>query len=258
MLDAPRDRIRYLTCLARSLPDRWACARCCKLHKIDYWDVPSWFLYRAECEGRYEWRDRDDISNRESYAVVAPSHRHVELTLKYTRLKSLKWRQRNLLRRLLKPYHIPATGGFIKTLYRATLEQSSCYPKVIDGRYLHLFTRTFLEAHDKITREFLARERICHHISSYEENLKMAINMAFSAENTQLFFSCSSCRTDFSIQASPERATLCIWQDLGPEGTVFDPEWESLLSNITQVYHQPGSIRNLYDQLDNNDFYWEF
>jgi hypothetical protein len=79
--------------------------------------------------------------------------------------------------------------------------------------------------------------------------------MAFSTEDTQLFFSCSSCATDFSIQASPERVTIRTWQDLGPEGTVFDPEWESMLCDLTRVYHQPGSIRNLYDQLESNEDY---
>jgi hypothetical protein len=82
--------------------------------------------------------------------------------------------------------------------------------------------------------------------------------MAFLAENIQLFFCCSSCRTDFSIQASPESVTICTWQDLGPEGTVFDPEWESMLCDLTSVYHQPGSVRDLFDQRENNEYYWVF
>ncbi|KAL7920687.1 hypothetical protein ACQKWADRAFT_321959 [Trichoderma austrokoningii] len=258
MLITPQDKVRYLTCLARSLPDQWVCVKCCKLHKTDCFDVPSRFIYHLECEKGFERRDSNSISNRESYAAKMPSHRHVELTLKYARLKSLKWRQQKFLQAPLKPYHIPIEGEFLETLDKNALEQYSFYPKVIDGRYVHLFTQTYLEARNKISRKFLRRERICHHIHGSEGNFTMAVDMAFSAENTQLFFSCSSCGTDFSIQASPERVIIFIWQDLGPEGTVFDPEWESMLCNLTRVYHQPGSIRNLYNQFDSNESYWVF
>lgn len=259
MLATPRDKLRYLTCLARSLPEQWVCAKCCKLHKTCWYDVPADFIYRPECQYGSEWRDQEKISNRDSYALFMPAHRHVELTLKYTRLKSKKWRHREFLQKLLTPHYFPDKESFWTMRDQGILEQFSFCPKVIDGRYVHLSIQTYLKAQTKISRRFLKRERICHHIHGYKESFTMAIDMAFSTENTQLFFCCSSCRTDFSIKASPERVTICTWQDLGPEGTVFDPDWESMLCNNTSIYHRPGSIQNLYNQLEhNNEVYWEF
>ncbi|EHK46695.1 hypothetical protein TRIATDRAFT_42939 [Trichoderma atroviride IMI 206040] len=250
------DKLRYLTCLARSLPDYWVCARCCKLHKIVWRDVPATHLYNPECEyGSDLWRDPEDIQIRNSFALNMPAHRHVQLTLKYTRLRTIKWRQRRRLQRLLEPHYFPDKERFYNHKEEGILEQSSFYPKVIDGRYVHLSVQTYLGAQNTISRQFLRRERICHHIRDYKTNLTMAFDMAFSAKDSQLFFSCSSCGTDFSIQASPELVIICTWQDLGPEGTVFDPEWESMFCDLTRVSHQPGNARKLYDQLENNEDY---
>lgn len=267
MLVTLKDKLRYLTCLARSLPDRWVCAKCCKLHKIFWYDVPAYRIYKPECESGTIWPNREDISNRNTYALHMPAHRHVQLTLKYTRSERLSRKHRKILQSLLKPHYNPDKDNFRTVGDEGILEQHSFTPKVIDGRYVHLSVhlyigvesgssiQNFLGARNKISRWHL-RKDICHHIRGYGSSFEMAIEMAFSAENIQLFFCCNSCRTDFSIQASPERAIIRTWQDLGPEGTVFDPEWESLLSNLTRVYHQPGSIRNLYEQVENNEDYW--
>lgn len=256
MLATLKDKLGYLTCLARSLPDRWVCAKCCKLHQIYWYDVPAYRIYTPACDRDTIWPDREDISNRNTYALHMPAHRHVQLTLKYTRSEKLSWKHRKILQDLLKPHYFPDKERFYTLENDGLLEHSSYYPKVIDGRYVLLFIRTYREGRNKISPHDLRGKGICHHIDGYGLSFSRAIDIAFSAENTQLFFCCNSCRTDFSIQASPERVIISRWQDLGPEGTVFDPEWESLLSDLTSVYHQPGSIRNLYDQLENSEDYW--
>lgn len=258
MLATLEDKLRYLTCLARSLPDQWVCAKCCKLHKTYWLDVPAYYIYTPECEKGTILPNREDISNRNTYALHMPAHRHVQLTLKYIRLGRLSWKHQKRLQKLLKPHYFPVKEKFYTIENKGILEHWSYYPKVIEGRYIYLSIQTYLEGQNKISRQYLKWGDICHHIGGYKESIEIAIDMAFSAENTRLFFCCSSCRTDFSIQASPERVTIYTWQDLGPEGTVVDPEWESMLCDLTRVCHQPGSIRDLYDQLENNEDYWVF
>ncbi|KAL7895966.1 hypothetical protein HDV63DRAFT_395854 [Trichoderma sp. SZMC 28014] len=256
MLATLEDKLAYLSCLARSLPDRWVCAKCCKLHKVYCYDVPAYHTYTPDCEKFTTWPNRQEISNRNTYALHMPAHRHVQLSLKYTRSEKLSRKYRKILQDLLRPHYFPDKKRFYTLENDGLLEHSSYHPKIIDGRYIFLSIDTYLEDQNKITQRYLRGKGICHHIRGYEENYTTAIDIAFSAENTQVFFCCNSCRTDFSIQASPERVIISKWQDLGPEGTVFDPEWESLLSDLTSVYHQPGSIRNLYDQLENSEGYW--
>lgn len=74
---------------------------------------------------------------------------------------------------------------------------------------------------------------------------------AFSATpNASNVSSCLDCGTDISIQISPDRATIHAWQDLGPEATVYDPDWEAIVRENTEVHHQAGSNREIYGQHD--------
>ncbi|KAL6810694.1 hypothetical protein GGI42DRAFT_365240 [Trichoderma sp. SZMC 28013] len=248
-------RLIYLTHLARSLPDRWVCAKCCMLHPTSRWDTPSsWWdtplswLYRPRCGDGYDWSyDKHSESLNFFNHQLSISHRHIELTLKYTRLNNLKRAHQSHLKRLLTAHH----ASSIRVAKGIRLK-GSFYPKVT---YLGVGSNL-------ISQQSIDWIQICPHLAAlgtfslsrdHRMHLGKIIYLAFAAPaNTPIFESCSSCGTDFSVQASPKRATVCIWQDLGPEGSVYDPEWAAMVRETTKIYHRPGSIRELYGQHEHN------
>lgn len=258
------DRLRYLTHLARSTPDRWVCAKCCKLHQTCEWDTP---VYRGAyqipaCRDGKGYVQQDSECKSLANVGYSASHRHVELTLKYARLKSQKKKHRAHLQRLLAPHHYETQSPHTISVAEGILAQSSFYPKVVDGRYLLLTVRTYVAAETLVSPRSINCLQICPHLYSFgafcrrndmEIDLDTVFYMAFSAPpNTPILSSCLACGTDISIQISPERAVVCAWQDLGPEATVYDPDWEAIVRKTKVVYHDAGSIRELFGQLEHN------
>lgn len=260
------DRLQYLTHLARSMPDRWVCAKCCKHHEIYDWDTPICreICYLPPCEDGLGYFDRYNEFKTFPNIEYSPSHRHVELTLKYARLESQKKKHRKHLQRLLAPYHVETQSSRSLSIAEGILLQSSFYPKVVDGRYLLLTVQTYLGVETTVSRRSINFLQICPHLYSFgafcrrddlEIDLDTVFYMAFSAPpNTPIFSSCLACGTDFSVQISQERAVVYAWQDLGPETTVCDPIWQAIVrETAANVYHEAGSIRELYGQHEHND-----
>ncbi|EHK26669.1 uncharacterized protein TRIVIDRAFT_50070 [Trichoderma virens Gv29-8] len=264
ILDTLEYRLLYLTHLARSLPDRWVCAKCCKLHQAYSWDTPSSrAFYLPKCgDGKHWFSEQHSESKSLANHEYSPSHRHVELTLKYARLQSQKRAHRKHLQRLLAPYHAASQRPGTISVVEGILAQRSFYPKVVDGRYLLLTVRTYLGVRTTISRQSIKFIEICPHLYAWGNfslwndatiALDTILYLAFlGPPNTRVSDSCRSCGTDFSVQASPERAIVCAWQDLGPEGTVYDPDWEAIVRETTNISHRPGSIRELYGRQEHN------
>ena len=98
--------------------------------------------------------------------------------------------------------------------------------------------------------------------------LSSAIETSFILRSEEICSACPFCRTDFSIRVSAdlESAELHVWQDLGPEGSPMDEGWNSQVrrhsyrtlrscgvycrTKLATVYHEPGSIRSLFDYND--------
>lgn len=255
----PEEKLLYLAQLARSLPDRWVCVKCCKLHQIYEWDTPvhGRFCY-LRCQDGMDATERYRVS-KVGWPEYSLRHRHVQLTLKYTRMEDNKKRHRKYLQRLLTPHHDRIRGFF--EVAEGILARISVYPKVVNGRYLLLSILVYLEARTKVSRQSIRYIDICSHISDLEtsnvsygmrKNFDEAFDTALSAESTRKYFYCGLCGTDYSIQASPERIVVCIWQDFGPEGTIYDPDWRAIACDDRLVYHQSGSIRKLYGPHEHN------
>ncbi|OIW32119.1 hypothetical protein CONLIGDRAFT_253236 [Coniochaeta ligniaria NRRL 30616] len=71
--------------------------------------------------------------------------------------------------------------------------------------------------------------------------------------NSERHYGCLHCRTDYSVQASPDRVVLRVWQDLGPEGPPRNPAWEfydNCLRRDLVDSKKPGSVRRLYNRGD--------
>ncbi|KAM0524466.1 hypothetical protein ACHAPE_000560 [Trichoderma viride] len=256
----PEDRLIYLAHFSRLQPDRWVCAKCCKLHRIHGKDTPE------TCSSRHlSCVDGLDISERygeSKYLGYAPKHRHVELALKYTRLEDKERKYRKYLLKLLEPYHRRLQEPYW-TITRGVEVRFSAYPKVVNGRYLLLSIWTYLGYKIKPGRKSIRYLDICPHYSQEEvgrnyrwgqigqagiehAGVDQALDTAFATRNTPAHFSCDSCRTDFTIETSSERVTICIWQDFGSEGTIYDVEWGAIARDANFLYHQPQSVRQLY------------
>ncbi|KAL7930194.1 hypothetical protein V8C35DRAFT_324615 [Trichoderma chlorosporum] len=248
-------KLLYLTYLARSLPDKWTYS----------WDTPSsrnFFI--PKCGDGKNWTSTEPSESRSfENEEYSPSHRHIELTLKYTRLKSQKRIHQQHLKRLLTAHHASTQWPCDYDVAKGILAQRSFYPKVVNERYLLLTVRTYLGAGTTISRHSIEFVKICPHLHAWNYHrlrsgllfrLNTVLHMAFSAPpNTQIHDSCPCCRTDFTIQVSLERIIICVWQDLGPEGTIYDPDWGAIVRETTNVSHQPGSIRELYGQWEEHN-----
>lgn len=251
----PEDRLLYLAHFSRLQPDRWVCAKCCKLHRIHEEDTPY------SRSSRYlSCVDGLDISGRygeSKYFAYVPKHRHVELTLKYTRLKDKERKYQKYLLKLLEPCHDRLQEPYW-TITRGVEVRFSAYPKVVNGRYLLLSIWTYLDYEIKVSRKSIRYLDICPHYSQREVRgnfhwgaidqaaIELALDRAFTTRNIPMRFSCGTCGTDFTIQISRGYVTIYIWQDFGSEGTMFDAEWAAIARDTNSVPHQPQSVRQLY------------
>jgi hypothetical protein len=266
------ERAEYLTSMARSMPEQWVCEACLALHPVHGHDIPG-TLHAWTCPRRYYRGDVYDVP------FVDISFRHVQLALKYVRLGNQS--RRSYLHKLVAPYD----HDFNAIRYRGIAAMDpltdeftvnySVYPKVVMGadgdlRYLTLsvwvYEKGCLPVSLYTTRGHLSLSTmgrqlyICKHQAfGYVDPLPEAIDSAFES-NAEQRRSCLGCRTDYSVEASPDRLELRVWRDLD-DGSPIDsrrtrlvvwrdnirsghPHNSALLENVS---HKPGSIRDLYN-----------
>ena len=271
-------RLEYLAALARDLPDQWVCEVCVALHRMNNLDVPTapehmtcprgWRVWLLGAYGIPITQSRHDAGR------VRLDHRHIQLALKCIRLKQDCYR--SYVQKLLAPYHNDsfAAYGFPSTQPKPLTAQYSVYPKVVLGRdgglrYLTLSVWKYHRNHRPVSLDAMGYFNICPHLFLRPDlppqphcpldTLGRAINAALRSRNDtkQQHGACPRCPTDFSVQASPDRAKLLVWQDLGPEGSPMDLAWRSHVFDIGKAArnfrsmglildHAPGSVRKLY------------
>ncbi|POR39602.1 Uncharacterized protein TPAR_00211 [Tolypocladium paradoxum] len=251
------ERLEYLVDRVRNLPGRWLCEVCLQLHHAHVSDTPEhpggvtcplgWQGLRSRGYGLMSFR---------------LDHRHVQLTLKYARMKDANNTHQQYLKALLAPVYASFTtqSGFPNMLHTG----HAVYPKVVAGRYLLLSVYTYLENHTVVTKEAMGKLRICLHQGfapgrtglsrQHSTGLCYTTEAAFHDLGHEKCGFCPLCLTDFSVCVTPECAIICVWQDLGPEGSPLEPAWgthtRAFRSRHYDVYvsHEPGSIRRFHDQ----------
>ncbi|KAK1770470.1 hypothetical protein QBC33DRAFT_555949 [Phialemonium atrogriseum] len=263
----PREQyLEYLAGLAYDMPERWVCEKCMALHSVVEFDTPK-RPCRTLCP--LAWRHG---CYQYSFNCFWPHHRHIQLTLKYTRMLGNKKHQRHL-QNLLAPSH---SRFVIYPLERNVLAaQCSTYPKVeisngnSDGgrrRYLLLSVRRYKAAREIVSPDSMGIVVVCPHMHMYSgpqppgpATLSAYIHAAFKEEDgVEVRGACARCPTDFAVRASPWRATVRAWKDLGSEGSPLDPAWRVHLDDYHQdpvygiqedltIAHEPGSVRKLYE-----------
>ncbi|QYS99376.1 F-box domain-containing protein [Trichoderma simmonsii] len=153
--DTSEERLLYLSQRARSLPDRWVCIECTKLHRINVSDTPAHSLYTL-----YDSKCRNGPEYHGQYGFRL-SHIYVQLTLKYTRLKNMEPRYENYLKSLIAPYHTYLRPNNLDI--NKVKRKYSVYPKIVNGRYLLHTVRRYSQAKGPISMQSMGYISICPH-----------------------------------------------------------------------------------------------
>lgn len=214
------ERLRFLFGLSYVLPDYHMCS-CYEMHKIDLQDVPSHRLYRRDRCTNFELRHYNYWNG------FKVAFHHVQLSLKYTRLKGT---QDEYLKRLMAPIRhrhpllpAPLTSTCIKT------------PRIIDGRYILQTVIKIVGVNPMRDEEFWARLKrfrtmsLCRHndvsrtLRAAREKTKLCEEAFENALSplaltvADLPASCTDCRTDYLVQLQQGEWTFASWQEMGTE-----------------------------------------
>ncbi|KAL7953133.1 hypothetical protein V8C34DRAFT_318434 [Trichoderma compactum] len=270
--DTSEERLLYLSRRARSLPDRWVCTECIKLHRINVSDTPANSLHALWV---FKCRNGLEYYGKYGFRLI---HRHLQLTLKYTRLNKLEPKYENYLKSLIAPYHTYLRPNDLDI--NKVKRKYSVYPKVVNGRYLLHTVWRYYQAKGPISMQSMGYILICPHREGHSptdtpvgffaghispdtqaeangavtidpsQGLYVCIERAFRLLHTEVCSSCIYCTTDFSVRASHKEVVVSVWQDFGGEDTAFSPEWSALVFKLRCVHYHYGSVRKLYDQGD--------
>ncbi|KAI8960772.1 hypothetical protein F5Y11DRAFT_367189 [Daldinia sp. FL1419] len=250
----------YLSRIARDLPDEWG-------------DTPA-TPWRFTCPSPWDqWCKKVyNQPSRLDSRLIQIDHRHIQLALKYTRLKYHSYQL--YLRELLKehrdtafPTHPPPHGqpNILDVEYVAT-------PNIVkdsDGNFRYLLKSTwdYRKAAMEISLVTVGDLKLCPHfhvlghLRDTSTGLLKAIQTVWkeiinSKKNRYKLF-CRRCATDTTITILPEHISVCIYQDFGIKGSPGHINWEKNLANPRlnhpaaerrPMFKNYGSIRKLYDQ----------
>ncbi|EFX03938.1 hypothetical protein CMQ_866 [Grosmannia clavigera kw1407] len=118
------ERAEFLYLVARDIPDRWLCDACMALHEVTVSDTPPCKNTR-HCK---LYKDSYDYARKPALAPV--NYRHVQLALKYSRMKDgISRYHRHHLAKLLEPFSYTKTVCLraYSSIFWARCES---YPKV--------------------------------------------------------------------------------------------------------------------------------
>ncbi|KAK7403494.1 hypothetical protein QQX98_010724 [Neonectria punicea] len=257
--------LEYLAVLARDMPDKWVCELCMDFHPIITSDTPS-LPEMSSCP-------LESMHVDYNLLLFRLKHRHVQLTLKYTRVAQLDRRYRNYLKALLSTTQSTfSTHQFERT---SLITRLDTYPKVVKGNYLLLSILQYTKNLRAVSPYTMGSLRICQHQDlafpsgqrlrlffrygpwRSQMGLSRIVDSAFDSPGIEIQGYCPGCPTDFTVQATSEQATIRIWQNLGTESPPLRSDWvvhtyEYLNFRRRPVeyltYKKPGTVRSLYEK----------
>jgi hypothetical protein len=279
----------YLACLTRDIPQKWVCQVCLTLHHMAESDTPvqpqniscplGWKKWSCVAHG-IPSSQFDARSKRRM-----PEHHHVQLALKFSRLRVYPNYLRHLLQGCLSsPQLHYQTNEKITKLLDA---QYLMYPKIIkdtDDNLRYLLSSRWSYRRDNpaaLVTTLPSSLRVCPHLffrlgeRPWPSGRRFILNDGTrpifhpSESDSVVRGACTSCPTDFTIRLLRERAEIRTWQDLGPECSPESIYWRVHLitdnpttintnqNSLPVLRHEPGSIRalwarsSLYDENSN-------
>ena len=245
--------IDFLVDLAFALPNYQVCARCSTLHHVDVQDFPS-SEYRRKgymCMRRptRPTERRDYYSFGESYFLT---HYHVQLALKYHRLKHS---YQGYLENLMAPYL------WISPTNRSSKTTCAAKPMIVNGEFLLFTTWTFENKQKKSDLPDLIRSfMICPHISCRAcDRVGGPIRLVDDLDRIvldpriRITKFCRRCPTDLKLYATGSKLKCHVWQNMGRALSQNDDTWHIFCSDVDNTWltdlnvrHKPNSIRNKY------------
>lgn len=251
---SPTERLECLEVLAYHLPYHRLCSGCQALHIVDPKDVPKTSYFTTTyC------KSRNTCGEPKSGWAKGPmtfyyhlEFRHVQLAIKYTRLRNV---HQDYRARLLQRY-AETENDWYDAAVTTTVE-----PVVVRGRFILMRTFLFRELDKPLSVEIFAQMclRICPHLNIFEniyrpggiiEAIRRVFDLAGSQRRVPLeVHSCDQCPTDYVVMLHGDQIRLQVWQDFGSGTSPTDPYWRS---QIFASYDDPrfaykhGSIRTLY------------
>lgn len=232
-----RQHLEYLRCLAYDSDTMWACEECATLHPAVFTDTP---IFPSEVSCPKGWRQL--LNSSFGYSHYYLGHRHIQLTLKYHRAVKKKTKHQRYLEELMRPHH----AAFISTPRPGdevgiTVEtRYTVIPRVVDGRYLLFSLWTYSNDGGDVSPETIGSTLVCPHQnyktdryrwythgtsrdrptqSRPQSDFMTSINTSFAGGGARKSGRCKRCLTEFAVKATPERATVSVWHDLGTEGS---------------------------------------
>ncbi|KAI0189816.1 hypothetical protein EV127DRAFT_495801 [Xylaria flabelliformis] len=241
----PIDKLKHLTKAARNNPNQWVCEACISAHEIK----PTIVLARdidgyifKSCPLTIEQFNKvayNTLGHRIDPRHRKFDHRHVQLALKWTRLRDPDYKP--MLDAIMHCHvwksvqayqdddnsHVPAPLVF----YRAA-------PKIVRNNGRLKFLLKFGSGPSPINRGVLSH------------SFMTAGNKYVFRNQTETKFACENCATDYTIVWGEEWIELIVWQDFGPEVSPGDGLWRSqCVDLLTPVIHEPGTITRMYEEL---------
>lgn len=247
--------LNFLTCMARNLPEHYACHPRRKICLIDYkFDRMS----GRTCRAPYTVSPLELVDGNPFFEIA---YAHFQLVLKCWRIfgsDDANTRPQLYVRRFLAPHH--RTVRYFEGSLTVLL---SVYPRIVDGRFL-LFNEWQIEKEDHkvCTKKGIhGHILVCRH-QEYSQDAWLlppgevpeagALCEAFRLlalhpPDAVAHGSCATCNTDFAVQGTRNRCRLRSWQDFGREGDTMQ-FWAFLpLRGYPASHHKPGSVRQLYE-----------
>lgn len=235
----------YLVCLARGKPNTWLCDSCRGLHPVTHSQI-----------------ERSDVScvGWKAKAIHLPGptlyYHHVQLALKYSRMKRENPTYRRSLKKLLAPQH---TEPLFPEILPARQRFSASH-RIVDGKFLlhTVWVCALISPHFPVSLDNMGPMKACQHLFAPETplgldyrsslSLAQAIELAMDKpEGGEVCGWCPWCATDFSVEASPVRITMRAWNNLGPEGSPLNPEWRAQTDyRVNLKGRVPGAVRKMF------------
>ena len=242
-------RFYTLAELANLLPDSYHCPQCNNLNNVDPLDVPDCWTepnHRPECDfGTYN----DTL--RAGFEYVLLFH-HVQLALKYTRMKSKHQDYRaNILKKYqdFKPFDTSITKTY------------TAKPKVVENKFLlrGVFVLDASSIRDPRGKRCHDTIRFCPHQYfhlgdgpeyTFQATLHRAANNTNASQDQHVqLFSCDCCPTDYQIMATEgDEIIVKAFYDLEMGRSRLDPCWKRHLFPIEGSHfdYEHGSISRMY------------
>ena len=246
------ERIHFLEELSNLLPEFRVCYFCSALHIIDTKDTPinpsvGVYYSSPSCPIQEPVWIRHHLNSW--YAVAI---RHVQLAIKYTRLKDV---HEKYCASVLATYKVNHTDFY------STHLTFIAKPKVIQGRFFLKTTWQFSGKAASLSPNLIGRAPfgICPHLGNcpisylWDDPLFVAISELYDLlqndPDSSTDGSCASgkgscikCPTDYIVDVTKggKEVFIHVWQDLGTGTSLDDPYWKSHLWDVKHNSHYRG------------------